>query len=151
MHLLPTFSGRILFCLSGCGNGARVSAKRGDFDVHVWIERKRLQDGVQLIVAVYLEDADIRESTYNAPEMLPLPGCLKRCRTLVLELPKPLHRLSVNMCRNPDFDLDMKEHQNISFLDQALKTRQWWSSTLGVSATDAKAPPTKCQRPGCAR
>jgi hypothetical protein len=130
MPLLPTFSGRIRFCLSGCGNGARVSAKRGDFDVHVGIERKRLQDGVQLIVAVYLKDADIRESTYNAPEMLPLPGCLKLCRPLVLELPKPLDRLSVNMRRNPDFDLDMKEHQNIPFLDQGLQTCLWWSSTL---------------------
>jgi hypothetical protein len=68
---------------------------------------------VQLIVAVYLEDADIRESTYNTPEMLPLPCSLKLCRPLVLELAKPLDRLSVNMRRNPDFDLDMKEHENI--------------------------------------
>jgi hypothetical protein len=87
-----------------------MSAKRGDFDVHIGIERKRLQDGMQLIVAVYLEDADIRESPYNAPEMLPLPCPLKFCRTLVLELPKPLDRLSVNMCWNPDFDLNMEEH-----------------------------------------
>jgi len=68
---------------------------------------------MQLIVVVYLEDADIRESPYDAPEVLPLPCPLKLCRSLVLELPKPSNHLSVNVCWNPDFNLDMKEHENI--------------------------------------
>jgi hypothetical protein len=97
-----------------------MSAKRNDFDIHVGVERKRIQDGMQFIVAFYLENADIRESPYDAPEVLPLACPLKLCRSLVLELPEPLDRLSVNMRWDPDFDLDMKEHENISLPDQAL-------------------------------
>jgi hypothetical protein len=37
---VPAFSGRIR--LSGCGYGAWMSAKRGNFDIRVWIERERL-------------------------------------------------------------------------------------------------------------
>jgi hypothetical protein len=85
---------------------------------------------MQLIVAVYLEDADIRESPYDAPEVLPLARPLKLCRSLVLELPEPLDRLLVNMRWNPDFDPDMKEHENISVLDQALQIWVRWSSTM---------------------
>jgi hypothetical protein len=107
-----------------------MSAKRNDFDIHVGVERKRIQYGMQFIVAFYLEDADIRESPYDAPEVLPLPCPLKLCRSLVLELPKPLNRLSVDMRRNPDVDLDMKEHEDISLRDQALQTCLRRSSTL---------------------
>jgi hypothetical protein len=107
-----------------------MSAKRNDFDIHVRVERKRIQDGMQFIVAFYLEDADIRESPYDAPEVLPLACPLKLCRSLVLELPEPLDRLSVNMRWDPNFDLDMKEHENISRLDQALADFLRWSSML---------------------
>jgi hypothetical protein len=72
---------------------------------------------MQLIIAVYLEDADIRESTYDTPEMLPLACPLKLRRPIVLEFPEPLDRLSVNRRRNSDFDLDMKEHVIIPVLD----------------------------------
>jgi hypothetical protein len=99
-----------------------MSAKRGDFDIHVGIERKRLQYGMQLIVAVYLEDADIRELPDDAPEVLPLACPLKLCRSLVLELPEPLDRLSVNVRWNPDFHLDMKKHENVPFLIRSIAT-----------------------------
>jgi hypothetical protein len=117
-----------------------MSAQGGDFDGHVGIERKRLQDGMQFIIAGYLEYADIRESPYDAPEMLPLACRLKLCRPLMLELPEPLDRLSVNMRWNPYFDLDMKEHENISPLDRTSKARVRLSSTL--SPVDDRCPAT---------
>jgi hypothetical protein len=85
---------------------------------------------MQLIVAFYLEDADIRESPYDAPEVLPLACPLKLCSSLVLELPEPLDRFSVKVRWNPDFDLDMKEHKNILFLIRSWRTWLRWSSTL---------------------
>ena len=87
-----------------------MSAKRNDFDIHVGVERKRIQDGMQFIVAFHLEDTDIRETSYDAPEMLPLACTLKIGRALMLKPSEPLDRLAVNVRRNRDFDSYVKKH-----------------------------------------
>jgi len=46
-----------------------MAAERGDFDFHVRIERQRLQDAMELLGAIDLEDADIRELPHDAPQM----------------------------------------------------------------------------------
>jgi hypothetical protein len=57
-----------------------MSAKRGDFDIHVWIKRERLQDGMQFIVCIHLENTNIRKASYDSPQVLPLARPLKICR-----------------------------------------------------------------------
>jgi hypothetical protein len=86
-------------------------AECGDFNIHVRIERERLQDGMQFIVAGHLENTDIREAPHDAPEVLPLAGPLKIGGSLMLEVSEPLDRLAVNVRRNRNFDSYVKKHE----------------------------------------
>jgi hypothetical protein len=88
-----------------------MSAERVDFDIHVRIERERLQDGMQFIVAVHLENTDVRKASYDAPQVPPLTRLLKIGRALMLKLSEPLDRLAINVRRNRDFDSYMKKHE----------------------------------------
>jgi hypothetical protein len=88
-----------------------MSAKRGDFDIHVWIKRERLQDGMQFIVCIHLENTNIRKASYDSPQVLPLARPLKICRALMLELSETLDRFAVNVRRNSDFDSYVKKHE----------------------------------------
>jgi hypothetical protein len=94
-----------------------MSAERRDLDVHIGVERKGFQDGVQFIVALYVEYAHIREATDDAPEMLPLARPLEFRRALVLELPQPMDGRSIHVIEDPYFYLNLKEHERFSLLD----------------------------------
>jgi hypothetical protein len=94
-----------------------VSAERRDLDVHIGVERKGLQDGVKFIVAFYVEYADIREVTDDAPQMLPFARPLEFRRALVLELPQPIDGRPIHVIGDHDFDLNLKEHKRFSILD----------------------------------
>ena len=74
---------------------------------------------MQLIVAGYLENTDIREASYDAPQMLPFTGPLKIGRPLMLEVPEPLDRRAVNVRWNRDFNSYVEKHE-ISRVDLAL-------------------------------
>jgi hypothetical protein len=71
---------------------------------------------VQLIVALYVEYADIREASHDAPEMFPLSRSLEFRCTLMLELPQSLDGPSVHVVGDPDFYLNLEEHERISIL-----------------------------------
>lgn len=100
-----------------CGYRAGVSAERRDLDVHIGVERKGFQDGVQFIIALYVEYADIREATDDAPEMLPFSHSLQFRRALVLELPQPIDVGPIHVIGDADFYLNLKEHERYSILD----------------------------------
>jgi hypothetical protein len=91
-----------------------MTAEGGDFNAHVRIERQRLQDGVQLVVAFDLEDAAVCKPTHNPPQVLPLTRALQLGRSLVLELAEPLNGLSINGRGDPDFNHDVEHHRAIS-------------------------------------
>ena len=66
---------------------------------------------MQLVVAGYLENTDIREASYDAPQMLPFTRPLKVGGPLMLEVSELLDRLAVNVRRNRDFDSYVKKHE----------------------------------------
>jgi hypothetical protein len=111
-------------------------AERGNLGIHIGVERKGFQDGVQFIVALYLEYADICEATDDAPEMFRLARPLEFRRALVLELPQALDGGSIHLIRDPDFYLNLKEHERLSILD--------W---VGVQAARAVVEVVSRQRP----
>jgi hypothetical protein len=88
-----------------------MSAEWRDLDVHIRVERKRFQDGVQFIVALHVEYAHIRKATDDAPEMLPFARRLEFRRALVLKLPQPIDGRSIQVIWNADFYLNVKEHE----------------------------------------
>jgi hypothetical protein len=88
-----------------------MPAERDNFDGHVRIKRERLQQGMQFIVAVHVENTDIRELPHQAPQVFPFARPLKLGRALMLELSEPLDRLTVNVRGNCNFDSNVKEHE----------------------------------------
>jgi hypothetical protein len=88
-----------------------MSAERGHFDIHVRIERERLQDGMQFIVCIHLKNANIRKASYDSPEVLPLARPLKIGRPLMFEFSETLDCFAIKLRWNSDFDSYVKKHE----------------------------------------
>jgi hypothetical protein len=91
-----------------------MSTKCSHLDLHIWVERKGLQNLVKLGRSFDLEDADIRELPNDTPEMQPVALTLKLSRPFVLSGTQLIYLFRSDVMGNPDSYGDVEQHELFS-------------------------------------